>query len=132
MKDYIRAGRYDDEIEYYQDGYGPEYIQLNDEHTVWKLDRLDGNASNSEAEDWDAYYYSLVNEACEKFEQKSGVEILLLGSSGRHVCVEDTDQNRRRYRSLCNLQMKLEDWVVREFNKAIAQANATGSTSLDI
>ena len=132
MYNYIRSDKYDDEIEYYQNGYGPEYIQLSEERTIWKLDRLDRHASDAEAEEWDFYYQSLVDEACDKFEQKSGVEVFLLGRNGRHVCVEDTDQNRRRYRSLCNLQMKLEDWVVNKFNKAIAQANATGSTSLDI
>lgn len=119
MKDYIRAGRYDGEIEYYQDGYGPTYIQLSDNPTVWELDPK-GVEMDGENEDFANYYYwDLVNSACKQFEQKSGVEVYLLGRSGRHVCVEDNAQNRRRYRSLCNLQQKLEKWVVTTFNNGL-------------
>lgn len=124
MKSYICAGKYDDEIEYYSEGgYGKEYIQLNDNRTVWKLDTVDYDIDTNADIDWDEFYYNLVDEACRQFEEKSGVEVFLLGRSGRHVCVEDTEQNRRRYRSLCNLQVKLENWVISEYNKAVADAN---------
>ena len=111
------------DIKYYSEGYGKAYIQLSDEHTLWKVHTLDKQISDKEAEQWDAFYYDLVREACKKFEEKSGVEVLLLGRSGRHVCVADTPQNRRRYRSLCNLQMKLENKVLAEFNKYIDDTN---------
>ena len=111
------------DIKYYSEGYGKAYIQLSDEHTLWKVHTLNNPISDKEAEQWDAFYYDLVREVCKKFEEKSGVEVLLLGRSGRHVCVADTTQNRRRYRSLCNLQMKLENEVLTEFNKYIDGTN---------
>lgn len=124
MKHYVRAGKYDDEIEYYSEGgYGSEYIQLSDNHTLWQIDGLE-NATSEDYTDFDDLYELLVDQACDKFKEKTGVEIYCLGRSGRHICVEDTPQNRRRYRSLCNAQSKLENWVVNEYNKAVADFNA--------
>ncbi len=117
------ANKKEADIKYYSEGYGKVYIQLSDEHTLWKVHTLDKPISDEEAEQWDAFYYDLVREACKKFEEKSGVEVFLFGRSCRHVCVADTPQNRRRYRSLCNLQMKLEDEVLTEFNRHIEGVN---------
>jgi len=122
MKSSVYASRYDD-IKYYSEYNGSDYIQLSDNHTIWKLDSLDMSVDDDTAEDMDYLYYSLVYSACQKFQEKSGVEVFLLGRSGRHVCVEDTDQNRRRYRSLCNLQSKLEKWVIDTYNKEVAKIN---------
>lgn len=123
MKSSVYASRYDD-IEYYSEYNGSDYIQLSDNRTIWKLDSLDMSVDDDTAEDMDYLYYSLVDSACQKFQEKSGVEVFLLGRSGRHVCVEDTDQNRRRYRSLCNLQSKLEKWVIDTYNKEVAKINS--------
>lgn len=44
----------------------------------------------------DAYNYC-VGLAVEAFEHDMGVKVFQLGRSGRHICVEDTPKNRKRY-----------------------------------
>lgn len=45
-------------------------------------------------------YDAIVSEEICMFEQDNAVELFMLGRSGRHVCIEDTPQNRRRYARL--------------------------------
>lgn len=45
-------------------------------------------------------YDIAVNDAVRAFEAEHDCKLVLLGRSGRHVCIEDTPRNRRRYVSL--------------------------------
>lgn len=48
----------------------------------------------------DSTMNTIVQNTIELFERKHQIEILQLGRSGRHICIEDTPRNRRRYNSL--------------------------------
>lgn len=41
-----------------------------------------------------------TGEALREFQRTHGIELFCLGRSGRHICIEDTPTNRRRYPSL--------------------------------
>lgn len=45
-------------------------------------------------------YDAIVSEEICTFEADHDIELFMLGRSGRHVCIEDTPRNRRRYASL--------------------------------
>ena len=51
------------------------------------------------AQDDDAYNFAIAC-AVQDFERENKIELYLLGRSGRHVCIEDTAKNRRRYKTL--------------------------------
>jgi hypothetical protein len=44
------------------------------------------------------------------------LKVYALGRSGRHICVEDTPINRRRYKHLVAYAEKLEQELVNYFN----------------
>ncbi len=98
----------------YYDGRDNGYdvcLELSKNHTMWEL----------EADEWsdreDSDYWYLVEVARRDFEKQTGTECLLLGRSGRHVCVEDNYKNAKRYFELCDLQRDLEDRVINQFNE---------------
>ena len=54
-------------------------------------------------------------EAVARFEADNGIELVFLGRSGRHCCIEDTPRNRRRFASLQSkaeksVQALFESW----------------------
>ena len=58
------------------------------------------------------FYGHLIEIAVDSFQEGSGVEVQLLGRSGRHVCVEDTLENRDQYEELRDLALHLEQRVI--------------------
>ena len=93
---------------YYNDDDREVYIQLSDNHTMWDI-----NVDISE------YKYSdMVDFAISKFESKTGVDLYLLGRSGRHVCVKLTLDNLEKYKELSEIQSKLEKELVNDINGA--------------
>lgn len=94
--------------EFYYDEDGSRYLELHDNHTLWDI--------NCESFDCDEYEF-IVSQAIKAMEAKhKNLKVYLLGRSGRHVCVEDTPVNRRRYQSLVNTAMEREQWVIDWFN----------------
>lgn len=87
---------------------GEHYLELHDSHTLWDI--------NCESFDCDEYEF-IVSQAIKTMEEKhKNLKVYLLGRSGRHVCVEDSPVNRRRYQSLVNTAIKQEQWVIDWFN----------------
>lgn len=82
-------------------------LQLHDNPTMNYLD----NENKSQEE-----YADLVDEAVNIFEGETGVELYRLGRSGRHICVELNYENAKNYNKLRNKALKLEQWVIDEFN----------------
>ncbi len=81
---------------------GIAYLQLSDEHTLFRIDSgID-----------DVSYNLLIEDAAEAFESKTGVKIFGLGRSGRHICVKNTPENILRYEELCDIQSELEQKVI--------------------
>ena len=60
-----------------------------------------------------------LDDACKKFEKKTGIDIWLEGRSGRHVCVENTLKNAIRYDELCDLQKELKNEYIEKVNAYI-------------
>jgi len=90
----------------YYDG-GRSYLQLHDNRTLWKC--------TNEANSLDEFEF-LVEIAIQDFEERAHEPLLLLGRSGRHVCVEDKLSNSRRYQWLRKIALDLEDGVINQFN----------------
>ena len=62
-----------------------------------------------------------LDQAVEKFEKKTGIDIWLEGRSGRHVCIENTLKNAIKYDDLCAIQKELKDEYVEKVNEYIIQ-----------
>ena len=89
------------------DGSG-YYIELSDNHTMWEL-----NNENKTEEDWSA----IVQAAAAEFKEETGIELKLLGRSGRHTCVDVTADNLIGYNKLQEVQKRLEQKCIDEFNE---------------
>lgn len=86
-------------------------LELHDEHTFWKL-------QNDTIKNVEWYMIEeILKKYFKMFENKFNVKLYNLGRSGRHICVEDNDWNRRHYKSMQNYSLKLEKMFVDEFNE---------------
>lgn len=95
------------EFKFYQEWHGKSYLELHDNHTIWNI--------NKDFR-WEVYE-DQVRWACFEMEKHyKNLEIYLLGRSGRHVCVEDTPTNRRRYQQLVEYAKKSEQELIDYFN----------------
>ena len=111
----MKTAELSDHIEYYYDRESREdYIELSCNHTMYSL-----NSSDEWDAHYDNFYLSLVDTACDSFEDLTGVTCYLLGRSSRHVCVEDTFENALNYEKLCDVAHDLECEVIEEFNSNI-------------
>lgn len=90
----------------YVDGY-TEYLELHDNHTIWKIEV---------PFDWDEYGCVLTELIRDMENKYKDLEIYTLGRSGRHICVNDTPVNRRRYKYLVEYALKLEQKLINYFN----------------
>ena len=103
-------------------------IELNDNHTMWELEARDDVDSNYAIED----YFSMVDAALVRFENETGVEVWQAGRSGRHICVENNVYNLLDYYKLCEVQRKLEDEVIQEFNETYGNGKVERDTRVPI
>lgn len=77
-------------------------LELSDDHTMWRID-----APIDEVE-----YNDVVDRYTKKFEDENNVEIVALGRSGRHICVEATLENILRYNDLKDsMETTIDDMV---------------------
>lgn len=87
---------------------GHEYLELHDHHTVNRLTNEDKDIS-----EWG----DLVNIAIDSFEEATGVELWQAGRMGRHMVVEPSYENAKRYDELVKICCELEDYAIEEFNE---------------
>ena len=88
-------------IQYYKGN-----LELSRRHILWEI------TNNIDEE----IYLGFVDEWLDKFKNLTGVEIELLGRSGRHCCIKDTDKNRLNYESLKNQFNSFQDDFVSFIN----------------
>ena len=88
------------------DGTGV-YLELSDNHTMYDL-----NDNGKPEEEW----YSIVKSKEVEFENETDVPLRFLGRSARHVCVDLNLENIINYDKLKEVQERLEDEAVAEFN----------------
>ena len=89
-----------------------KYIELSDNHTLWQIDNDKFPNDDSAADE----YNSQVEAAFETFKDETGVDLLALGRSGRHICVELNYENALKYSELVDKQQELEDEVISAMN----------------
>lgn len=82
-------------------------LELSDNHTLWELED-----SGKSDEEW----WSIVNSKFAAFEAETGVEVWQDGRMGRHIVVENNFENAVNYDKLCEVQKKLEQEAIDEFN----------------
>lgn len=97
------------EIMKYYDGL----IELSDRRILWEV-------KSDYTEDDLAY---IADWACFDFKIIYGVEVYCEGRSARHICVDDTPQNRRAYANMKRTVRRLQ-------NKIIAYLNNVGNTEV--
>ena len=95
-------------IKLYNDSDGTGvYLELSDNHTMYDL-----NDNGKSEEEW----YSIVKSKEVEFENETDVPLKFLGRSARHVCVDLNLENIIDYDKLKEVQERLEDEAVKEFN----------------
>lgn len=98
----IDIQRYEKEdIQFYQGN-----LELSRRHILWEI-------TNDMDEE---IYKNFVDEWLDKFNTDNECEILLLGRSARHCCIEDSDQNKLRYHDLKNKFQEFQDSFVEYIN----------------
>jgi len=103
------------QISLYKEWNSPEImLELHANRTWWKCEVPADVAHDPE------YFGLLIDLAAEDFTQQTGVELHLLGRHGRHVCVEDTLENRDNYWELRELALQIEQGVVESYNEEMA------------
>lgn len=95
-----------DLIKYYE-FEGITYIQLSDNRTLNEItvDNLDVD-----------YYTAIVEEYLGKFEQETSVEVYQAGRMGRHIVVDNTLDNAKRYEQLQEVLFRLEKEMINFIN----------------
>ena len=106
LKTYANAAKDDFEDKlYYSEELNREMLQLSDEHTLWKIN----NGVNDE-------YYYMVENGLHDLTRKFGTQFYALGRSGRHICVDDTPKNRKRYGKMVAAVEDAERSIIDFFN----------------
>lgn len=95
------------EFKFYHEWNGDRYLELHDHHTVWKINK-DFN--------WDDYNLEVHLYRLNMEQHFKDLTVYILGRSGRHICVEDTPINRRRYKCLVAYAENLEKILIDYFN----------------
>jgi len=108
-------GEFWDEIlteihEYIYSAWCNSSLQLHDKHTLWKINNEDL------PDDFIELYSVDVTAYCDLFVTETGVEIYCLGRSGRHVCVDLTLDNLKRYEELRKLALEYEKCIIDYYN----------------
>ena len=126
---------YDDEFDTHQEfaDYAEEVFQLLHDINFYQnmielfADRIDfetidvSKLSSEQRNDLETTTQMYLDQAVEKFEKKTGIDIYLEGRSGRHVCIENTLKNAIKYDDLCSIQKELKDEYVEKVNEYIIQ-----------
>ena len=102
---------------YYSEGYCREMLELSDRHIDWDLGRAIKPTSD---EDIIGLRYDIARRMyTEDFENHYHVKVCFCGRSGRHVCIEDTAENRRKYAVMCDAVELMQKLIVLAVTKNI-------------
>lgn len=95
-------------IQTYTEWNGDTYLQLHDRHILWEVD----NPQLDEDTLWEMTQGAII--ALE--DRYKDLLVSCLGRSGRHVCIEDTPINRRRYAAVKKKCDELTDELIQALN----------------
>lgn len=101
------------EITTYKDGpYGRVYLQLHDRRIWWDIEN-----PILASVDGEIFTQQIIDEYINKLEQHyKNLTVYCLGRSGRHVCIENTPINRKRYLAVQKYANKLTEQLIAELN----------------
>ena len=92
---------------YYSEENRTELLELSDRRILWSIDNIDD----------DNEFFAIRDDLLNQFEESNGTRVYLCGRSGRHVCVDDTEENENRYEELKENCNELQEALIRYFNK---------------
>ena len=95
---------------YYSEDYRREVLELSDRHIDWDFGRAVKDESDIDI--IMSRYYMACTMYKEAFEKHYHVKLWYCGRSGRHVCVDDTAVNRRRYVTMCDVVELMQKLIV--------------------
>lgn len=113
---------------YYSADVRKDMLELNDHHTIWELETPENDAIDRSEEAW-WLWDNIVTSACKQFEEETGEELWGHGRSGRHMCVEPTFENCLKFDELQEVQERLEQEAIDEFNRTVKEE--WGETSIE-
>lgn len=95
---------------YYSEDYRREMLELSDRHIDWDFGRAIKPTS-------DEYMVGLRYDVAkrmytEDFKNHYHVKVCFCGRSGRHVCVVNTADNRRKYAVMCDAVELMQKLIV--------------------
>ena len=90
---------------YYSEDYGKEMIELSDRHILWEI-----NTPNDEE------YSRVILAMQQEFLKIYKAHVYLLGRSGRHVCVPNTSENRRRVYNMTRTAERMQRQLIKMFS----------------
>lgn len=95
---------------YYSEEYRREMLELSDRHIDWDFGHAIKPTSD---EDMVGVRYEISKRMyTDDFENHYHVKLRFCGRSGRHVCVEETAENRRRYAVMCDAVELMQKLIV--------------------
>lgn len=98
-------------IKTYKDFNGPVYLELHDRRIFWEVESINVNEY-----ELTMIIMSYVHQLQDSYKD---LQVYCLGRSGRHVCIEDTPINRRRYYAVQRKANQLTDELVNTINNWI-------------
>ena len=90
---------------YYSEDYRNEMIELSDKHVLW-------NINNYDEEEYVNIVLAMQNEFCKIYK----AHVYLCGRSGRHVCVSNTPENRRRVYNMTRTVERMQRQLIKMFS----------------
>lgn len=105
-------------ITFYKDG-GKNYIQLSDERMDFSGIKVPDDKIGELSSGMRIY----LEDACAKFEAQTGIEVFLLGRSGRHVCVANNFSNAINLEELKEIQQKIQKEYIKDVEDCAKSLN---------
>ena len=90
---------------YYSEEFREELIELSDRHVLW-------NINNYEEEE----YLRVVWVMQKEFHKIYKEHVYLCGRSGRHVCVSNIPENRRRVHNMTRTVERMQRDLIKMFS----------------
>ena len=90
---------------YYSEELRDEVIELSDRHVLWEINNYD-----------EEEYFLFVNGFITEFEKMFNTHLYLCGRSGRHVCVSNIPENRRRAYIMTRTVKRMQKHLIKMFS----------------
>ena len=97
---------------YYAEEHRSEMLQLSDNHIDWDFGHAVYPYKECDIDKLQARYYMAQRLYKFEFECHYHVTIFCCGRSGRHVCVKDNAENRRRYNLMTDAVAVMQKLIV--------------------